>query len=86
MISRGDNTQHHTAVPSLRRLQVGEHLGGSGAFTLLSPCGQQWQMSDLLREPDTPSLTMLHNLPGHQRECLMEAARLFLTNVQAPEC
>ncbi|WIA13427.1 hypothetical protein OEZ85_007007 [Tetradesmus obliquus] len=61
-------------------LQEGEQLGGG--FTLCSPCGQQWQISDLLREPDTPSLTMLHALPGHQRECLMEAARLFLTNVQ----
>ncbi|KAF6257154.1 hypothetical protein COO60DRAFT_34653 [Scenedesmus sp. NREL 46B-D3] len=61
-------------------LQEGDQLGGG--FTLCSPTGQQWQIADYLRDPDTPSLTMLHALPGHQRECLMEAARLFLTNVQ----
>lgn len=66
--------------------EVGEQLGSNGGFTLLSPCGQPWQVSDLLREPDTPSLNLLHSLPGHQRDCLMEAARLFLTNVQPTDC
>eukprot|EP00879_Flechtneria_rotunda_P009515 GHRR01009959.1.p1 GENE.GHRR01009959.1~~GHRR01009959.1.p1 ORF type:complete len:292 (+),score=110.59 GHRR01009959.1:1312-2187(+) len=64
--------------------EVGEHL--AGMYSLCSPTGQQWQMADLLREPDTPSMTMLHALPEHQRECLMEAARMFMTNMQPVDC
>jgi hypothetical protein len=74
------NTDLAFALLCLCTVLQGDQMGGG--FTLCSPCGQQWQISDLLREPDTPSLSMLHALPGHQRECLMEAARLFLTNVQ----
>lgn len=53
---------------------------------MTSPSTQHWHMSELLREPDTPSLSMLHALPGHQRDCLMEAARLYLsTNALQPD-
>lgn len=50
------------------------------SYGLVSPVGANWQVADLLREvPDTPSLTLLAALPDPQRECLLEAARMFVT-------
>lgn len=74
------------AAPELGMWSVLPDDALGGGLTLCSPTGQQWQIADLLREPDTPNLSMLHALPGVQRECLMEAARLFLTNAQPATC
>lgn len=54
------------------------------SYGLVSPVGSNWQVSDLLREvPDTPSMTLLAALPDPQRECLLEAARMFVTTAPA---
>lgn len=47
---------------------------------MTSPGAAGWQVSDLLREvPDTPSMHLLAALPDPQRECLLEAARMFVS-------
>lgn len=60
------------------RLQPGGEL--MSTYGLMSPCGAGWQVADLLREvPDTPSMNLLAALPDPQRECLLEAARMFVS-------
>lgn len=55
---------------------IGELMSSYG---LLSPIGAGWQVGDLLKEvPDTPSLNLLAALPEPQRDCLLEAARMFV--------
>eukprot|EP00775_Hariotina_reticulata_P005340 gene5340-5577_t len=76
MLMRNSSSGSSTAEFSLWGLL--DAAGLDNAYSMTSPNTQQWQM-ELLREPDTPSLSLLHGLPDHQRECLMEAARLFLS-------
>lgn len=50
------------------------------SYGMASPGLPGWQVSDLLREvPDTPSMHLLAALPDPQRECLLEAARMFVS-------
>lgn len=50
----------------------------------MSPTGAGWQVGDLLKEvPDTPSINLLAALPDPQRECLLEAARMFVSTAPA---
>jgi hypothetical protein len=50
------------------------------SYGMASPGAAGWQVSDLLREvPDTPSMHLLAALPDPQRECLLEAARMFVS-------